>query len=60
MAETSQTPDEPQTPVPPGGGAGERLREFLAARQEPSTVDDDEQKIEDAEDQKKIPPDQEE
>ncbi len=34
MAETSNSTDE-QMPVPPGGGAAERLREFLAAREEP-------------------------
>jgi hypothetical protein len=35
MAETSRTPD-PDLPVPQGGGAAERLREFLAAREEPA------------------------
>jgi hypothetical protein len=33
---TSNTPD-PDVPVPPGGGAAERLREFLAAREEPTS-----------------------
>ena len=32
MADTSRNPD-PDVPVPPGGGAEERLREFLAARE---------------------------
>jgi hypothetical protein len=43
MAGTSRTPD-PGTPVPQGGGAAERLREFLAAREEPApeeTAEDD-------------------
>jgi hypothetical protein len=35
MADTSREPD-PDVPVPPGGGAGERLREFLAAREVPA------------------------
>ena len=34
MADTSRNPD-PDVPAPPGGGPGERLREFLAAREEP-------------------------
>lgn len=38
MAGTSRTPD-PDVPVPPGGGAGERLREFLAAREEPAPAE---------------------
>jgi hypothetical protein len=38
---TSNTPD-PDVPVPPGGGAAERLREFLAAREEPATDEPDE------------------
>jgi hypothetical protein len=38
VADTSRTPD-PDVPVPPGGGAGERLREFLAAREEPARTE---------------------
>ena len=41
MADTSRTPD-PDRPVPPGGGAGERLREFLAAREEPAPAQESE------------------
>ena len=44
MADTSRDPD-PDVPVPPGGGAGERLREFLAAREVPA---EEEQKDEEA------------
>jgi hypothetical protein len=43
MAGTSRTPDS-GTPVPQGGGAAERLRQFLAAREEPApeeTAEDD-------------------
>ena len=38
MVGSSSTSDE-QTPVPPGGGAAERLREFLAARGESAPAD---------------------
>jgi hypothetical protein len=40
MADTSRDPD-PDVPVPPGGGAGERLREFLAAREVPTEEQDE-------------------
>jgi hypothetical protein len=41
VADTSRTP-HPDIPVPPGGGAGERLREFLAAREDPARTPPDE------------------
>jgi hypothetical protein len=50
VADTSRNP-EPDVPVPPGGGAGERLREFLAAREVPAEdqTDEEEEKEKDEE-----------
>lgn len=47
MADTSRDPD-PDVPVPPGGGAGERLREFLAAREVPAEEQQDEKDADEA------------
>lgn len=53
MAETSRKPDDqapgpPAGPVPPGGGAAERLREFREARgEEPEESTGDEPEAED-------------
>ena len=51
MADTSRDPD-PDVPVPPGGGAVERLREFLAAREVPA----EDEKVDEEEERPADPP----